>query len=158
MAEPLSPVDETRIAIQALYAAEYRKAARNGKWMSKEETGKVALFATFIGGMMLAATFPATPIWVVGILGFGTLASCVWSTKTPRRDIEAKKAITRDIENGTLLARYRKDLLGGPEFTSLKSKLAGLRALTKSFGKATAPAAVEQQKPAASINAPSLKN
>ncbi len=132
-----TPVDETRQAIHAQYGAEYKKAARGGKWMSWEEMGKLALFTGFLGSMMVVATvFPAAPIWVVGVLGLGTLGSTVLTTKTPRCDIEARQNLDRDIDNGKLLGRYRKDLLAGPEFASLKSKLAGLRALTKSFGKA----------------------
>ena len=138
MPQPQNPVDETRQAIHAQYGGEYRKAARGGKWMSREEAGKLALFAGFLGGMMVVATvFPAAPLWVVGLLGMGTLGSTILSTRTPRCDVAAKQALDRDIDNGKLVARYRKDLLAGPELASLKSKLAGLRALTKSFAKAT---------------------
>lgn len=137
MPQPQNPVDDARQAIHAQYGSEYRKAARGGKWMSGEEIGKLSLFTGSLFGMLAVATvFPAAPIWVVGVLGLAVLGSTILTTKTPRCDVEARKNLDRDIDNGKLVTRYRKDLLAGPELASLKSKLAGLRALSQSFGKA----------------------
>lgn len=148
-----SPEETARLDIHAKYRAEYERKARGGRAMTGRETALVVLFGVSMFTMMGLSLIPAMPavaLVLPAIVTFGALIKADGVTKALAR--QASRAIDRDIENGTLVRRYRKDLFGGPEVATLRAKFAGLRRLSQAFAQKAMPA--ETQEHSAATPAP----
>jgi len=139
-----APEETARQDIRSKYKAEYERAARGGKAMTRREMGLVALFGVSMFTMMGLSLVPAMPLLALVVPSVLAITALVKADNTAKAITrQALAAIDRDIENGTLLPRYRQDLFGGPEVSMLRAKFTGLRRLSKAFAdKAAQPAPV----------------
>lgn|GEM_PF-4463517 len=139
--------------IQRAYRAEYADKARGGKPMTRREIGLTAVFGLSLLSMTVVGMIPAVPLAAVVTLGAVAIGAMYANfTEDARRNRQVRKLIHADIENGTLTARYERQLT-----QEAQTKLTALQKLKEKFGKVCNAAPTEQKAAQTPIAAP-VKN